>query len=195
MKDRLSKLPLPKTIAKHYAQGKYCDYPADIIFEAVNSYQNDYNPTAIPIKIGFKQIFVANFNALVYLCEHRTKEELESFLSDPNRYMEKAGVELNIPFDDIAPKIFVSLVEEDMLEALRNPVGSAVCKLVYSDDEGSWRFRHPERYDKGYMKRERFLGLDGITVDLDTEYLEAHGFNDHMYVNLLFIVDFFADNE
>lgn len=192
MKDRLSKIPLPKTIAKHYVQGKYCDYPADILLEAVNSYKNDYNPTAIPIKVGFKQIFIANFNALVYLCEHRTKEELDLFLSDPNGYMATAGVVLKIPFDDIAPKIFVTLVEDDMLEALRDPEGHAVCKLVYSNEDGSWRYRHPERYDRGYMKREKFHGLDGIPASFDNDYLEAHGFNDHMNVNLLFIADFFA---
>ena len=69
-KDRPNKVPRPRTIAKHYSQGRYCDYPSDILFEAVNNYEYDYNPTAIPIRIGFRQTFIANFNALVYLCEH-----------------------------------------------------------------------------------------------------------------------------
>lgn len=48
-KDRPNKVPRPGTIAKHYAKGKYCDYPSDILFEAVNNHDYDYNPTAIPI--------------------------------------------------------------------------------------------------------------------------------------------------
>lgn len=69
-KDRLNKIPQPRTIARHYAEGKYCDYPADIVLSAVNSHDYEYNPTAIPIKPGFLQMFNANFRAFLYLSEH-----------------------------------------------------------------------------------------------------------------------------
>lgn len=194
IKDRPNRIPQPKTIARHYAEGKYCDYPADILLEAVNSCNYVYNPTAIPIKIGFKQTFIANFNALVYLCEHREENEIQSFLADPNGYMSDNDVTLTVPFDDIAPRIFVTLLEDDMLAALRDPEGHEVCRLVYSNDKESWRYRHPERYDRNYMKRDCFYGLQGIPSSLDKEYLNANGFNDHMSVNLLFIADFFAED-
>lgn len=192
IKDRPNKIPMPKTIARHYAEGKYCDYPADILLEAVNSHDYDYNPTAIPINLGFKQIFIANFNALIYLCEHREESEIQSFLADPNGYMTAKGIELTVPFDNIAPRIFVTLLEDDMLAALRNPEGHSVCELIYSNDRESWRYRHPERYDKDYMKRDCFYNLNGIPSSLNKGYLIANGFNDHMGVNLLFIADFFA---
>ena len=194
IKDRPNKIPKAKTIARHYAEGKYCDYPADILLEAVNSRNYNYNPTAIPIKIGFKQTFIANFNALVYLCEHREEKEIQSFLADPNGYMEVKGVELIVPFDDIAPRIFVTLLEDEMLNALREPEGHAVCKLVYSNERESWRYRHSERYNRTYMKRDCIYRLNGIPSPLDKDYLNANGFNDHMGVNLLFIAAFFAED-
>lgn len=192
-KDRPNKIPMPRTIARHYAEGRYCDYPSDILFDAVNNHDYDYNPTAIPIRIGFKQTFIANFNALVYLCEHRSKTEINAFLSDPNGFMSKAGVDLRVPFDEIAPKIMVTLIEDDMLNALRDPEGLTVCSLVYSRESDSWRYRHPERYDRNYMKRDCFFNLYGIPSSFDKDFLEASGFNDHMGVNLLFLSDFFAE--
>lgn len=193
-KERPNTIPLPRTIAKHYAQGRYCDYPSDILFEAVNSHEYDYNPTAIPIRIGFRQTVIANFNALVYLSEHRSEDEIKSFLSDPDCFMSEAGIDLLVPFDDIAAKIMVTLVEDDMLEALRDPEGHKVCNLVYSREPDSWRYRHPERYDRNYMKRDCFFNLYGIPSSLDKDFLEASGFNDHMGVHLLFIADFFAED-
>lgn len=108
--------------------------------------------------------------------------------------MSEAGVDLLVPFDDIAPKILATLVEDDMLEALRDPEGHKVCSLVYSREPGSWRYRHPERYNRNYMKRDCFFNLYGIPSSFDKDFLEARGFNDHMGVNLLFIADFFAED-
>ncbi len=64
-KDRQNKIPQPRTIARHYAEGKYCDYPTDIVLSAVNSHDYEYNPTAIPIKLGFIQIFRACLKTIV----------------------------------------------------------------------------------------------------------------------------------
>lgn len=183
---------MSRTIARHYAMGKYCDYPSDILLEAVNMHDYDYCPTAIPVRIGFQQMFIANFKAFVYLCEHRNADEINSFLSDPNGYMANAGIELSVPFDEIAPKILATLVEDDMLDALRDPKGEAVCDLIYSREQNSWPFRHPERYERNYMKRDRFYGLYNVPASFDDNVLTAKGFNKHMSVNLLFIADFFA---
>lgn len=193
-KEKPNKIPRPSTIARHYAEGKYCDYPADIVLSAVNSYDKDYNPTAIPVEIGFKQLFVANFNAFAYLCEHRSEDELKAFLADPDGYMDKAGVALNLPFDEYAPKIFVALMEDEILNALKSEDKSVVCRTVYSEEENCWRLRHTERYPKGYMKRDCFYRLKNIPYDFDESELRAAGFNSRMGVNLLFIADFFAED-
>ncbi|MDE5652400.1 MAG: hypothetical protein K2I48_02880 [Muribaculaceae bacterium] len=192
-KDRQNKIPQPRTIARHYAEGKYCDYPTDIVLSAVNSHDYEYNPTAIPIKLGFIQIFNANYRAFLYLSEHNTPDEIAEFLENPNGFMENAGVELGTPFDDVAPKIFVAMAEKDMLEAMRDPDTSAVCRLVYSSDEGSWPKRHPERYPKDYMKRSPYATLKDIPYLLDEDVFVAKSFNNHMSINILHIGDFFAE--
>ncbi len=192
-KDRLNKIPQPRTIARHYAEGKYCDYPADIVLSAVNSHDYEYNPTAIPIKLGFIQLFIANYKAFLYLSEHNTPNETSAFLENPNGFMEKAGVQLGTPFDNVAPKIFIAMVEKDMLEAMRNPNTSAVCHLVYSSDEDSWPKRHPERYPKDYMKWSTYATLKDIPYLLDDNIFVAKGFNNHMSINILHIGDFFAE--
>lgn len=81
-----------------------------------------------------------------------------------------------------------------MLEALRDPEGHKVCSLVYSREPGSWRYRHSERYDGNYMKRDCFFNLYGIPSSFDEYFLEASGFNNHMGVKFLFIADFFAED-
>lgn len=192
-KDRQNKIPQPRTIARHYAEGKYCDYPTDIVLSAVNSYDYEYNPTAIPIKLGFIQIFNANYRAFLYLSEHNTPDEVAAFLDNPNGFMEKVGVELGTPFDDVAPKIFVAMVEKDMLEAMRDPDTLAVCNLVHSTDEGSWPKRHPERFPKDYMKRHTYGTLRDIPYLLEDKIFEAKGFNNEMSINILFIRDHFSE--
>lgn len=192
IKDRPNKLPKPKTIASHYADGKYCDYPADIVLGAVNAFDYNYNSIAIPIQIGFNQMFVANFKAFVYLCEHKNDIDIESFLADPNEFMKRAGIEFRVPFNDIMPRIMVAMLDDDMLSALRSTDLQSVCKMIYSDDKESWTYRHPERYDRTFMKRNLFYNSSVVPCHLETEEVESAGFNDHMSVNLLFIADFFA---
>lgn len=193
IKDRPNKIPQPKTIARHFAQGRYCDYPADIVLSAVNSHDLDYDPVAIPIKVGFKQLFIADFEAFVYLSRHKTKAQIRAFLADPDGFMAKAGIELPIPFDEYAPKIFAALVEKEMLAALRSPNRQAVCNIVYRNAGHPWCVRHPERYPKWYMKRECFWGLRDIPYSLDDDAMAAYGFTDHMSVNLLHIIDYFSE--
>lgn len=192
-KDRQNKIPQPRTIARHYAEGKYCDYPTDIVLSAVNSHDYEYNSTAIPIKLGFIQIFNANYKAFLYLSEHNTRDEIAEFLENPNGFMEKVGVKLGTPFDDVAPKIFVAMVEKDMLEAMRDPDTIAVCHLIHSTDEGSWPMRHTERYPKDYMKRFTYGTLRDIPYPLDDKIFEAKGFNNKMSINILFIRDHFSE--
>lgn len=193
LKDRPNRIPRPRTIARHYFQGRYCDYPTDTILSAVNSHEFDYNPTAIPIRLGFKQIIGANFDAFVYISEHRTSDDIRSFLSDPNGYMADAGVPLCIPFDEISPHIFTAMVEDDMLEALKSPDDMAVCKLMYSKDPQSWRFRHPERFPEAYMNRDCYWKLAGIPYRIDDKTIISHGFPKDFAVDLLFICRHFSD--
>lgn len=191
-KDRPNKIPRPRTIARHYSEGRYCDYPADIIFSSINSFDYDYNPTAIPIQLGFKQMFVADFKAFVYLCEHKDEIDMDSFINDANGFMESKGIELPVPMNDIMPRIMVAMLEEDMLSALRSPDSQSVCMLIYTGDEKSWKYRHPERYDPAFMKRGSVYIPGSVPSFFEDEELRSAGFNVDMGVNLLFISQFFS---
>ena len=122
LKDRPNKIPMPRTIARHYSEGRYCDYPTDIILEAVNTADFPYNPTAIPIRLGFRQIFAANFDAFVYLSEHRSPDEIRKFLDSPDSFMAEAGIELRVPFDEYSPKIFAAITCPELIATSRNDV-------------------------------------------------------------------------
>lgn len=87
--DRLKHLPSPKIIARRFSEGKYCDYPADIVCSAVNNYDFNYNPTAIPIELSFFQILSANFSAFKYLYDNYTEENITDFLSSPEEFCNK----------------------------------------------------------------------------------------------------------
>lgn len=184
---------MPGTIARHYSEGRYCDFPADVVLSAVNSRALSYNPTAIPIRLGFEQSFIANFNAFVYLCEHRSEDELRLFLSDPDGFMLNGGVELLCPFDGFAPLIFAAMVEDDMLEALKSDDDMAVCRLVHSSDKGSWPNRHPERYPQEYMKRKCFYGLKDIPYLMNDKRAVDNGFNKDLSINILSIIRHFSE--
>lgn len=184
---------MPGTIARHYSEGRYCDFPADIVLSAVNSCTFDYNPTAIPLRLGFEQTFVANFNAFVYLCEHRSEDEIRQFVSNPDGFMLNGGVELSCPFGRFAPSIFASMVEDDMLEALKSDDDMAVIRLVLSSDKGSWPKRHPERFPKEYMKRKCFYGLKDIPYSLEEKRVTENGFNKDLSINILSIIRHFSE--
>ena len=192
MKDRPNKIPQPQTIARHYAQGEYCDYPADILMSAVNSHDHPYNPTAIPIRLCFQQMLVANFNAFAYLAEHNSQEEIKKFLADPNGFMTDAGVELKEQFDERAPKIFAAMVEGDMLEALKSEDDIAVCRLVGSYDKSSWPHRHTERYPAKYMRRDYSSNIEGIPYLYD-ELAQSYGFTRDFSIDLGFILRHFSE--
>lgn len=159
--ERPNKIPKPNTIARHYHEGRYCDYPADILLSAVNTHEYDYNPTAIPVNIGFKQMFTANFEAFAYLCEHRDESTIHEFLRDPDGFMDSVGIKLPIHFDKDAPKIIAAILEDDMFEAFKDPEGQAVCNLVHrhTKAEGGWCMRHPERYLKNTLTTGLFTDL------------------------------------
>ena len=189
--DRLKKIPTSKTIARHYSEGKYCDYPADIIFSAVNSHDFEYNSIAIPIKLGFPQIFEADFNAFMYIAEN--KDQIDSFLEDPNGFMAEQGIELATPLDEYAPKIMAALAEDEMLAALKSEDKLKIFDMFRTDEGKAWRDRHPERYPKAYLNRKVFFRLDGIPYYRNKEYYQSLGFSQSMYIAMIPVLDFFAE--
>lgn len=193
LRDRPNKTPRPHTIARHYSEGKYCDYPADILMAAINTTDHHYNPTAIPIRLGFQQFFAANFDAFVYLSNHRNPNEIQNFLDNPDGFMTEAGIKLGIPFDQYAPKIFAALVEDDILAAFKDTDTMAVCHLMHSDDKASWRFRHPERYPKNYMIRNCYWRLEDLQTNLYSKTFKEYGFNEDLTVDLLFVIHHFYE--
>ncbi|MCM1139956.1 MAG: hypothetical protein NC453_15425 [Muribaculum sp.] len=191
-KNRLENLPRQSTIARHFAEGKYVDYPADIILSAVNSQDNEYNPTAIPIKLGFKHYLHGNNEAFLFLIEHNAQSEIDTFLDNPNRYMADAGISLVLPFDEISPKIFAALVEDEIVDVLKNPDMEAVFKIVRRQNGSKWPSRHPERYPKEYMCRELPYGLQDIPYSIREIFSVENGFSEHFNLCMLVLSHYFC---
>ena len=160
--DRPNKIPRPKTIARHFADGKYCDYPADIVLSAVNSCSFEYNSIAIPLKLGFEQMFNANIQAFAYLIRNRDSIDINDFLSAPSYFMEQKGLRLRVPFDEYIPRIYAALLEDEMLETLKVNDLDKFLNVIYSREPNSWKDRHPERYPKAYMDRHPYPFLEDI---------------------------------
>lgn len=192
--DKPNKAPTPRTLARHFSEGKVCDYPAEIVLSAVNAYDYGYNSVTIPCKIGFEQMFQINIDAFIYLSQHRTETEFQKFLSDPNGYMVQVGVELVTPFDDITPKIIVAMLEDEMFEAIKSGMSGAVSDLTQDRGSHLWRDRHPERYSAKFMKRCSFLLTDVGSETIRTR-LEAASIPLTLLYDLPYIVEFFAENE
>lgn len=189
-KERINKVPRPNTIARHFAEGKLADLPADTVLSAVNSHEYAYNPTAIPIRLTFPQLFAANFDAFAYLAKHNSEEEVSEFLENPTLFMEKAGVVLAVPFDEFAPKIFAALVEDDILSLLKTDEGIDSIYWLMLRDKLTWLNRHTERYPKRYMRYGGLFGLKNVPYSLEDETVMRHGFPEKFIMGMLKIYDF-----
>lgn len=192
--EKPNKIPTPRTIARHFSEGKVCDFPADTVLSAVNAYSYGYNSISIPIQIGFEQMFQANIDAFIYMSQHRTEMEFQRFLSDPNSYMAQVGVQLVTPFDDITPRIIVAMLEDEMFEVILSDDKLAVINLTYDKDPHPWRDRHPERYPAKFMKRCNYLYLNDGTESV-RERLEAASISGDLISDLSFIKKFFSAKE
>ena len=191
--DRPNKIPRPKTIARHFADGKYCNYPADIVLSAVNSCSIEYNSIAIPLKLGFEQMFNANIQAFAYLIRNRDSIDINDFLSAPSYFMEQKGLKLRVPFDEYIPRIYAALLEDEMLETLKVNDLDKFLNVIYSREPNSWKDRHPERYPKAYMDRHPYPFLEDIPNMLTGKEYEEIGLSKDMGVNLLFLRKFFSE--
>ncbi|MCH5233723.1 MAG: hypothetical protein J1E16_00370 [Muribaculaceae bacterium] len=177
--DRLKHLPSSKIIAHRFSEGKYCDYPADIVCRAVNKYDFNYNPTTIPIELSFFQILSANFSAFKFLYDNYTEENIEDFLSSPEEFFNKHNVEVSVPFDKESPKIIVALIERDIRPFLESEDGYREI-LRYDDREKSdknWFYRHKERYPEWYLSENHCIhSLDKVPYFFSTELVKQYGF-------------------
>ena len=160
--DRPNKIPRPKTIARHFADGKYCNYPTDIVLLAVNSYSFEYNSIAIPLKLGFEQMFNVNTHSFAYLIRNRDSIDINDFLSAHSYFMEQRGLRLRVPFDEYIPRIYAALLEDEILETLKVNDLDKFLNVIYSREPNSWMDRHPERYPKAYMYRNSYPFLEDI---------------------------------
>lgn len=191
-KNRPNKIPGKKTLARHFAQGKLCDYPAEAIFSAINAYDYEYNPIAIPIELGFEQIFIYNLEAFAYLCKHRTTEVLSAFIANPNSHMQKVGVNLPVPFDEITPKIMAAMLEDEYYEALMSDDRLAVFRLTVLEAPNSWTTRHPERYPASFMKRPELSDLMDYPI-LTEKYLAGLGLPFSIRIILMDVIGYFTE--
>lgn len=193
-KEKENKIPRPSTIARRFAANKLADLPADIVMSAVNSHELNYNPTAIPIKIPFPQLFAANFNAFAYLAEHNSEDEIAEFLRNPSVFMKNAEVDLVAPFDETSARIFASLVEEDILSLLRTEEGIDSIYRLMLRDELTWLNRHTERYSRKYMTLSGIFGLKNIPYLLEEETVKSFGFPGKLIIGMLRIYDILSES-
>ena len=188
-KERINKIPRPSTIARRFAQCRLADLPADTVMSAVNSHELDYNPTAIPIRPAFPQLFAANFNAFAYLAEHNSETEVAEFLNSPAQFMERAGIDVAVPFDETSAKIFASLVEDDILSLLKTEEGIDSIYRLMIRDELAWLTRHTERYPRKYMSLSGIWGLRNIPFLLEEETVKKYSFPEKLTMGMMKIYD------
>ena len=193
-KERINKILRPSTIARRFAQCKLADLPADTVMAAVNSHELDYNPTAIPIRLTFPQLFAANFNAFAYLAEHNSETEVTEFLNSPAQFMAKAGVEIAVPFDETSARIFASIVEDDILSLLKTEEGIDSIYRLMIRDELTWLTRHTERYSQKYMSLNGIWGLKNIPFLLEKETVKKYGFPEKLTMGMMKIYDFLSES-
>ncbi len=172
---RENKIPKPKTIARHFEEGKYCDFPLETIMSAVNSHAFDYDSVAIPLQLGFWQTFIVNFNAFVYLTKHNSEKELERFRSNPNLYMKEAGIGLRVDFDEISADLFSVFAEKELVDAMQS--GGQLSFAMKLDSE-EWKQRHPNKYSAGYIGTALFVGMDNLEYAFDKLPAEKIGLPD-----------------
>lgn len=169
---RKNKIPLPKTIARHFSEGKYCDYPLEIIMSAINSHNLEYNSIAIPIRLGFWQTLIVNFDAYLYLIEHNSETELQQFVTQPNQIMANVGIELPVEFDRQSAELFAIFAEPELVEAMKSEDELDFHKVLWSD---AWKQRHPQKYSEGYMSSDVFIGVNDLNYSLHDIPIEKIG--------------------
>lgn len=192
--EKPNKAPSPRTLARHFSEGKVCDYPAETVLSVVNAYGYGYNSIAIPIQIGFHQMFEVNIDAFIYLSQHRTKVEIQRFLLDPNGYMAEVGVKLPTPFDEITPKIIGAMLEDEMYEAIMSETTHQIINLTLGLKPNPWRDRHPERYPAKFMNRCRYA-TSGDKIGRSKTRLEKASIPTNLLSKLYIIAEFFAMEE
>jgi hypothetical protein len=168
-----NKIPQPKTIARHYIDGKLCDYPAEAVFSAINSFDYNYNSVSIPIQPTFGMVIYSDFEAFVYLSNHNSETEVAAFLANPDDFMSAAGVRTVVHIDENSAYIMASLVEPEMLDVLRHGDFSRLFDVLR---ETNWEKRHTRKFHKGYCTTNTYFGLDDNFKGATDINFEQYGF-------------------
>ena len=193
-KNRLEKLPQLRTIARHYSEGKYVDYPSDIVMKAVNDHDFAYDSISIPIRVPFSQILAANFEAFNYLYEHNTEEVRKAFLSSPNDFFKNKNIKLGAEFDEKSANIVTSILEPEIYPYLKSENGhEQLMKSRHNDSENSWFKRHKERYPKWFMSGMGIFSLQNVPFSLKEELLKKYGFPSDFKFILYYLSSFWEE--
>lgn len=192
--DKPNNIPRPKIIARHFSQGKVCDYPAEAVLSAVNAYDFGYHSITIPIKIGFEQMFNLNIDAFIYLSQHRSEAEFQKFLLNPNAYMANVGVILPAQFDEVTPRIIVAMLEDELLDAIKSDDIIAVIKLLGGIDHSPWIDRHPERFPSDQIMHPEIYTLNVSSYDVRKK-LEDASIPGALLSDLSFIAQYFTQKD
>ncbi len=177
----INKIPQPKTIARHYSQGRLCDYPAETVLSAINSYDYKYDSVTIPVRPTFGTIIFSNFEFFAYLANHNSQPEIETFLANPNEFVSASGIPTVLPLDDDSAYIMAMLVEPELLALLRSDDALAVMHFVYSPD---WTARHTRKFHNGYCTIDAFWNLDDCCKSHNDIQFTEYGFTRKFHLQL-----------
>lgn len=108
--------------------------------------------------------------------------------------MERAGVDVTVPFDKTSAGIFASLVEDDILTLLKTEEGIDSIYRLMLRDELTWLTRHTERYPRKYMSLHGIWGLKNIPFLLEEETVKKYGFPEKLTMGMMKIYDFLSES-
>lgn len=172
-KERPNKIPLPRTIARHYAKGMFCDYPADIVLSAVNSHENTYDSVAVPLQLKFRQVFWADFEAYECLTRHNSENEISEFLASPDTFMAAHGIKPRVPIDSMTAEVMAVCADKKFVHLARSESDVDIYDLLHSR---RWEELYRKKYPQEFFDWDVVWNVEDIEAFPKVDF-EAYGFS------------------
>lgn len=86
------------------------------------------------------------------------------------------------------------MLDNEMYEALTSADIESVNNLLNTEEGEPWRLRHPERYPSNVIETQFLPPVESIPF-LDTDKMNAYGFNRALLGNVSLIRQFFTAEE
>jgi len=177
------RIPSERIIAKNYAAGHVTDYPADIIFTAINNQKGafQYNSIAIPIEESFADKFWRCLPSLVYLHKKPIKpEKEEAFLSDPYSILRKRySLWEYCDMDSIVANFMLAISKSPFYELATGKTQTLIEYLAENDLHHLCRVEYPQGHFRNFPSQTVAAIFDynvdfralGLGPDFDTNII------------------------